>query len=367
MDDFINEDGAVTYICPCDSELVMVDFTNSPLGTDSIHNHGNDKLGLDGNAYFDVVVTFEDILGSYKDSIAGYDTDYSVQNIVVAVIDAGIDKNMESLENHIWVNPNPEQFPNMDDPYGYDFTKWRRTSEEIDPHGTLVSQIIVDPNAEMGESVPAADRDYIIKLLDARAFDETGKGYLFEVLCAMSYAIQKKVDIINMSWGFFSNDFETEQLMYKYIRRAKQNNIILIASAGNSPDGPINTDITKRYPSGFNSLEYGYLGLVLSVASLNSDRTGLADYSNYGSNSIGIAAMEGIVRPESGIEETESLQGTSFAAPVVTRKAAQLKALNSGLSSEEIINCIMEVEKEDALKDKVISQGELNTARIECP
>ena len=77
--------------------------------------------------------------------------------------------------------------------------------------------------------------------------------------------------------------------------------------------------------------------------------------------------MEGIVRPESGIEETESLQGTSFAAPVVTRKAAQLKALNSGLSSEEIINCIMEVEKEDALKDKVISQGELNTARIECP
>jgi subtilisin family serine protease len=190
--------------------------------------------------------------------------------------------------------------------------------------------------------------------MDLRIFKKDGSGTLFNGLCAISYAIQKNANLINMSWGSYFMDVDT--LFLDYIRKAKTHNITIVASAGNDT---IDTDHCLHFPSGFNSHVFGTLGNVLGVASLNNDEDGFAYYSNFGKTTVGIAASQGSI-------DGTVFEGTSFSAPVVTNHIINMMFKDPSKSNVEIVNCI----KNSAITIpglEVISEGKLDVMTYVCP
>jgi len=180
-------------------------------------------------------------------------------DILVAVIDTGIDYEHPDLQGSLWVNPEEDINSNgiwdhedengidddkngyIDDIQGWDFTdapRYRDLGDYIDPdndpndeyfngHGTQIAGIIAaQTNNEIGISglVPGA------KIMNLRA--GTSQGFLEEddVARAIVYAVESGARIINMSFG----DIVISPFLIDAIRYAYSNGLVMVAASGNS-------------------------------------------------------------------------------------------------------------------------------------
>lgn len=200
-------------------------------------------------------------------------------NIVVGVIDTGIDINHPELKNNIWVNTG--EIPNnnidddsngyIDDVNGWDFYNNDNTvfdEKDSDKHGTHVAGII---GASLNNSgvVGVSPK---VKIMPLKFIGPYG-GDTIGAIKAIQYAKNKGVKILNASWG--GGDYD--QALKDAI---ESSNSIFVAAAGNEDN---NNDINKMYPAGFDSSN------VLSVAALDNQGD-IAGFSNYGMNSVHVAA-----------------------------------------------------------------------------
>ena len=307
--------------CGCDPRLKLIEVTSLtpndsvPPADDNIH-----PQGIMGQNY----VIFSDSSVAANDT-GNLNTASEGSGIIIAVIDGGINKTDRELANKFWVNPQPNDdcLPNALN--GYDFVKKRGSVVgEIIPHGTDVSKIIVKNVCD----------NVNIQLMDLRVFDSSGNGTLFHGLCALSFAIKHGAKIVNMSWGYYKTEMgRSEEIFTDYIRVARDSCMTLVASAGNDT---VNTDYCLHFPSGFYAGSYK-LGNVISVAALGKDENKLADYSNYGEKTVGIAAKG----TYDDIDQIP-IYGTSYSAPVVTAAAANLYAKNDTICATEIVNSLKE-------------------------
>jgi subtilisin family serine protease len=166
-------------------------------------------------------------------------------------------------------------------------------------HGTMVAGVIhlVAPTA---------------LIMPLKSFHSDGTGYLSDILRAVYYAVQNHANVINMSLDYTSSSPEMATAM----SYATQNNVILVASAGN--DGQNET----VYPASITN--------VMGVAS-TSDLDTRSSFSNY-STGVWVAA------PGEGIVTTYPFGtyaagwGTSFSAPFVSGGASLLLNANASLS-----------------------------------
>ena len=158
---------------------------------------------------------------------------------------------------------------------------------------------------------------------------------------------QKLVDEISR---FFLNQLVREQEIL--MRQAP--NTLFVFAAGN--DGN-NNDVMPTAPAGIQHPH------VISVAAVYADGR-LAPFSNYGMNSVDIAAPGVAIASQVPDGLRLQLSGTSQAAPHVAGTAGHIKSINPQLKPTDIKAILIgTVDRVTALKDKVKAGGVLNHPR----
>lgn len=224
------------------------------------------------------------------------------RNVVVAVIDTGIDMNHPALADAI-------------SPLGWNFVDNNDDPSEVEiegsnwsfGHGTIVADIV-------RQIAPGAT------ILPIRALEADGSGDVFNVVRAVYYAVDEgEADIINMSLG----GPEESPALTEAIRYANAQGVFVTISAGNDNKASLN------YPSAIASDHD--LNYVISVTSVDSDDV-KSHFSNWGVGAEIAAFGEGIVGPypDYGLAQWS---GTSMAAPQVA--GALALAMGQGRSEWE--------------------------------
>lgn len=220
-----------------------------------------------------------------------WDTAKGSSDIVIAVIDSGLNYAHEDLAN-IAV-PGYDFIDNDSDP-----------TFSVNNHGTAVSGILA-ANSNNGKGV--AGGCWNCKIMPLRVLNQSGNGDTSNMIKAINFAIENGADIINMSLGTAAV-FEGGQAA---IDAAVAKGVPVVAAAGNSSnDRPF-------YPANYKG--------VLAVAASDKDDK-LTTYSNFGSY-IQIAAPGDVYT--TGVPNANSyttIKGTSFSAPLVSSVLAILKA-----------------------------------------
>jgi N-acetylmuramoyl-L-alanine amidase len=142
---------------------------------------------------------------------------------------------------------------------------------------------------------------------------------------ALNYARIHNIPIIVSSWG--GNEYS--QALFEAIRDYGG---LYVAAAGN--DNNRNNDLIPVYPSGFN------LPNIIAVASTDSSDN-LSVFSNYGRQSVQIAAPGTSVLSTHRLAAYTRMSGTSMAVPHVAGVAALLLAQNPTLGPQQLINVII--------------------------
>lgn len=268
---------------------------------------------------------------------------------VVAIIDSGIDLNHQALKSYIWTNPKEIPSNNMDDDHngyvddinGWNFVNNTNNVQDGFGHGTHVAGIVTSYGP--------------VSIMVLKFQDDKGIGYTGDAIKAINYALMMKKDFgidivaINNSWGGSTG---YSSLLDNAIKNAADNNIIFVTSAGNTG---ANHDLSPRYPSSYSQSN------IISVAALGFDKTDLAGYSDYGKNSVNIAAVGSSVFSTLPNNTYGYMSGTSMAAPQITGAIAAICQKYGSLSVAEIKDKIFStVDKLNTLADKVITGGSLN-------
>lgn len=226
---------------------------------------------------------------------------YKGSGVVVAVIDTGCDPNHPDLRNRI-----------ID---GRNFTTENNSNPQIfsdqNGHGTHVAGTIaasLNGRGVVGVSPEA-------QLLILKAFDANGSGDFNSIIQAIEHAIKwrgrngEKVRVISMSFGAKR---DVPQL-HRAIRKAVENDILVVCAAGNEGDGDTRT--TERlYP--------GYYKEVVQVGAVDNEGN-MAKFTNT-NDEVDLVAPGVDVMSTYLNGQYAKLSGTSMATPHVSGAAAIL-------------------------------------------
>ena len=217
--------------------------------------------------------------------------------IKVAIIDSGID-----YSDDIQVAERKNFVPDED--------KVSVLYEDGSGHGTSVAGIIAAKDNQVG--ITGINDN--VELYSAKVLDRNNQAPISRVIQAIDWAVEKQVNIINMSLGVSSYS----SALHEAVKRAKQNGILIVTAAGNG--GKI------EYPAAFKeTIEVGSIGPDGKVSEASSIGN-MLDLVAPGEQILSTSAFEGVMA--SG--------GTSMAAPHVTGIASVLWEQDKNVSADFI-------------------------------
>lgn len=249
------------------------------------------------------------------------------KDVVVAVIDTGVDHRHEDLAPNMWVNsgeiPNngmdDDQNGYIDDIHGVSTlgTTFQHSgdSSDVHGHGTHVAGIIAAKGNNSLGIRGVADN---VRIMAIRAGQQSGAFNVLDIVDGINYAYMMKADVINMSYGgYFSSQLEKEALEFAFSEAA------LIGAAGND------SYTNRPHPLGKNFYPASYtfvVGVMATAPGRSFSFFTNIDFEPYDTQEYEVMA------PGSGILSTipnnkyASWNGTSMAAPVVSGIAALLRS-----------------------------------------
>ena len=273
------------------------------------------------------------------------------KDVTVAVIDSGMDMDHPDLVSNRWLNEG--EIPNdnldndgngyVDDVNGWDFVSGDNQPEDDDGHGTHCAGTIGATGNNNNQVVGVC---WDVSIMPVKAGDATGL-LDSDIVDSIRYAARNGAKVLSNSYGGSGYS----QTIYDAVEFAYEQGAIFIAAAGN--DGTSN-DSVPQYPASYD------LPNVVAVAATD-DGDNLASFSNFGVESVDLAAPGvGIVSTYLN-GETASLDGTSMACPHVAGAMGLLYSVLPGLTPEEAKSLLMAgVDELTSLSDKVASGGRLN-------
>ncbi|GHT18381.1 hypothetical protein FACS1894189_6210 [Planctomycetales bacterium] len=281
------------------------------------------------------------------------------ENVVVAVIDSGIQLNHPDLQANIWTNSGEIAGDGIDnDGNGFidDVHGWNMNSKNSDisdtfGHGTSVAGIIGAVGNNNTGVIGIAPN---VKILPIKVGNEFFSSSA--IVASINYLLDLKtvhginICAINASFGNYYN--VPDSIYRTTIAAAGDVGIMFVASAGNNGT---DNDTQFHYPSGNNDLPN-----VISVAATDKNDL-LSSFSNYGLASVDLGASGSIIVTTSPPTSYVGGTGTSFAAPMVTATAALIASLHPDWTPAQIKAAILEtVDPLPSLDGKVKTGGRLN-------
>ncbi len=306
--------GVVEYIEPNYIYSINDTVPNDPSFSQlwGLHNYGQTGGSLDVDI----------------DAPAAWDLSVGSTAVVVGVVDTGVNYQHPDLAPNIWVNPG--EIPGngvdddgngvIDDIHGFDAISNSGNPIDENGHGTHVAGTIAGAG---NNGLGVTGVSWNVKILALRFLDGAGFGSTQDAIEAIEYAIRLRqagvnIRVLSNSWGGGGHS----QALEDAVRAANNVGILFVAAAGNSSN---DNDFLPNYPSNYEQDN------VVAVAAI--DHSGnLASFSNYGANTVDVAA------PGVDIFSTwlgsgyTTLSGTSMAAPHVSGVAALVASREPGLS-----------------------------------
>jgi thermitase len=278
-------------------------------------------------------------------------------NVVVAVLDTGVDYNHEDLTENMWRRPEKmepyrdNELGTIDDENGFNAIDGTDPMDD-NGHGTHCAGII---GAEGENNLGIAGVNWKVQIMPLKFMNAGGSGSTKDAIEAINYVIERKragvnVRIISASWG----STQKSRALGEVIRKAYENDILFVAAAGNSS---VDNDRNPHYPSSYD------VPNVVSVAALDRNDA-LASFSNYGAKSVAIAAPGVDILSTWLGNEYEEKSGTSMATPVVSGVAALILAEHPQMPVDELKKKLLgSTDPIAALKGKTVTAGRINAAK----
>lgn len=275
-------------------------------------------------------------------------------NVVVAVIDTGVDYNHPDLKANMWKNIG--EIPNnnidddgngiVDDVYGANFSGATPNGDPLDDnrHGSHVAGII---SGVTNNAVGISGTNWKTQIMAVKFLSASGGGTTAGAIKAIEYATKNKAQIMNNSWGGGG----ASNALKAAIQAASNKGILFTAAAGNSNN---NNDANPHYPSNYK------VANVMSIMATDQNDN-KAGFSSYGKKTVHLAAPGVKIYSTLNRGRYGDLDGTSMATPFVTGAAALIKGLQPTWSPSQIKNHLMQTsDKIPGLSNRSISGGRLN-------
>jgi hypothetical protein len=348
--DSINPSAKLTFsfqYCPCDSFITNMDATllygsgNPVPPPPNKPNPGPSGDYLLGNNFEMHIPAYEDSnyvnVNPKEDSVKiSYAASAELFNKTLAVIDTGLDTALfnKAYPKTIW---NGDLLWQDGPSTLFDVVIGEPEHVLVDngsvKHGTAATSVVLS-------QLIRARPKRIPKIMSIRAFDDSERGSIYTVTCALSYAIQHHVDFINASWGYYG---QGDSILKKYLVKADSAHIRIIAAAGNtrgkhdpaqicsaSVNDNNNIELFKKdtlfYPACF-APDIANLVSVTEIhavpVSTNASKKIPCFYQNFSPKYITVGAFEELHKTSiccafSIPFLSEPIEGSSFATPVIT-------------------------------------------------
>lgn len=291
------------------------------------------------------------------DAPEAWDISTGSHDVVVGVIDTGVDHTHPDLIANIWTNPAEiagDGIDNdgngfIDDMHGISAITSIGDPMDDNGHGSHVSGTI---GATGNNGLGVVGVNHNVSIIGCKFLDASGSGSLSDALTCIDYFVDLKNNGVNVratnnSWG--GGGFS--QALSDAITSSEEANILFVAAAGNDA---YDNDAQSSYPSGYPH------DSVLAVAS-TTHTDDMSSFSQWGLTTVDLGA------PGSDILSTvpgggyASYSGTSMATPHVTGAAALAWSVNPELSAIEMKDLLMSSGDDNAaLSGKTASGKRLN-------
>ena len=291
---------------------------------------------------------------------AAWDSQTDAPDVVVAIIDTGIDFTHPDLHANIWTDPTDSTV------HGYTCIGGSCGPGGSDDfgHGTHVAGTI---GAVANNGIGIAGINWQVQLLSLKFLDANGSGFTSDAVFAFNRITQLKQQGINIrissnSWGGGGYSQSLKDAM----AAAEAAGIVNVCAAGNSN---VNADAYPMYPAAYDNRG------IVSVLATDVNDVG-AGFTNYGLASVDIAApgVSTLSTVPTGTctlcdpSGYKLLSGTSMATPHVSGVLAALLQRYPGLSTNQARDIVLDPSSYDALTDPKATTsstgGRLNFANV---
>ncbi len=258
------------------------------------------------------------------DAPEAWDIETGSSEVVVAVVDTGVDYNHPDLAANCIS--------------GYDFINNDDDPMDDHNHGTHCAGIIgAIGNNNLGISGVSWD----VSIMPVKCLSASGSGSSQTVSQAINYAANNGADVISMSLGGGYSQVMEDAVDYAYSK-----DVVIVAAAGNSDTN------AKHYPAGFDKV------IAVAATDQNDDR---AHFSNYG-NWVDLAAPGVSILSTLRNDNYGSYSGTSMACPHVSGLAALILTKDPTLPNNEVKTILVE-NTDNINTDQYVGSGRINAQK----
>ncbi|MCM3784462.1 S8 family peptidase [Neobacillus mesonae] len=258
----------------------------------------------------------------------GWSLSKGSEDVIVAVIDTGVDLDHPDLEGQLIE--------------GYNVIDSAAKPYDDVGHGTHVAGIV---SAKVNNNEGVAGMTWYNKVMPVKVLDQSGSGTSYAVAEGIIWATDHGAKVINMSLGNYAD----AEFLHDAIRYAYDHDVVLIAATGN--------DNTERpgYPAAYPEV------FAVSATDASMQR---ASFSNYGDYIDVMAPGSSIASTYPG-NQYAALSGTSMASPHVAALAGLIRSYNPNLTNEEVMDLMRSsvIDLGDPGYDKYFGYGQIDVLK----